>query len=97
MEVSLCKIDHRGKTDHCETANHPVGQTRQIPQPVAAWGNEGGACRLPETGEATGWFVPRLMDGGRQAVGLTPASRYPYFLPIKLKHYRRRHRGDSLP
>jgi hypothetical protein len=36
-------------------------QTRQLPQPVAAWGNEGGACRRPETGEAAGWFVPPLV------------------------------------
>jgi hypothetical protein len=35
-------------------------QTRQLPQPVAAPENEGGAPRRPETGEATSWFVPPL-------------------------------------
>jgi len=35
--------------------------TRQLPQPVASWGNEGGARRRSETGEATGWFVPPLV------------------------------------
>jgi hypothetical protein len=36
-------------------------QTRQLPQSVAAWENEGGACRRPDTGEATSWFVPPLV------------------------------------
>ena len=36
-------------------------QTRQLPLPVAARGNEGGACRQPETGEAVSWFVPPLV------------------------------------
>ena len=35
-------------------------ETRQLPQPVAAPENEGGAPRRPETGEATSWFVPPL-------------------------------------
>jgi hypothetical protein len=36
-------------------------QTRQVPQPVAAAENEGGAPRRPETGEAMSWFVPPLV------------------------------------
>ena len=36
-------------------------QTRQLPQRAAARGNEGGACRRPDTGEATSWFVPPLV------------------------------------
>jgi hypothetical protein len=36
-------------------------QTRQLPLPVAARGNKGGACRQPDTGEATSWFVPPLV------------------------------------
>ena len=36
-------------------------QTPQLPQPVAARENDGGAPRPPETGEATSWFVPPLV------------------------------------
>jgi hypothetical protein len=36
-------------------------QTREIPRPVAAPENEGGAPRRLETGEATSWFVPPLV------------------------------------
>jgi hypothetical protein len=36
-------------------------QTRQVPQPVAARENDGGAPRRPETGAATSWFVPPLV------------------------------------
>jgi hypothetical protein len=36
-------------------------QTRQLPLPVAARGNEGGACGQPDTGEASSWFVPPVV------------------------------------
>jgi hypothetical protein len=36
-------------------------QTRQLPQPLAARGNEGGTHHRPDTGEASSWFVPPLV------------------------------------
>jgi hypothetical protein len=36
-------------------------QTHQLPQPAAAREHDGGACRPPDTGEATSWFVPPLL------------------------------------
>ena len=36
-------------------------QTCQLPQPLAGRGNEGGARRRPDTGEAPSWFVPPLV------------------------------------